>query len=164
MFSKTSIDQTSLLNDLLSNVVQSNHHWAIERTFEKLTTDCLITMISKNRTQNVFVTLWIDSKTGLQILRDLNLQQTWSSSQSHLSFWSWSRQKHDLFRSRWCFCVLNNCLIVLNHKSLYECLCMLFIYRNSSHETNDLIDISLLLEVSCSHAWFEYLIISIIYL
>lgn len=50
MFSKAPISQIPLLGNLLSDAVQTSHHWRMERSLGEPTTDCLTTMIPKDPT------------------------------------------------------------------------------------------------------------------
>ena len=85
MFSKAPIGQILLLGDLLSKALQSSHHWAMERRLRELTTDCVTTMIPKDRSQDVSITLWVGPEAGLLLNDMFSLRKTWSSSHGHLS-------------------------------------------------------------------------------
>jgi hypothetical protein len=85
MFSKAPTNQIPLLGKLLSDAVQTSHHWEMERTLEEETTDCLTTMIPQGQNQDISITLWVGREVGLQMRDIFNLRPTWSSSLGHLS-------------------------------------------------------------------------------
>lgn len=85
MFSKAQTSQIPLLGDLLSDAVQTSHHWEMERRLGEPTTDCLATMIPKDQNQDISITLWVGQETGFRMRTVFNLQPTWSSIPSHLS-------------------------------------------------------------------------------
>lgn len=76
MFSKASISQISLLSNLLFDAVQTSHHWRMKRSLEESTTNCLTTMILKNSTQDIFITLWVGSETEDQMINIFMLRST----------------------------------------------------------------------------------------
>ncbi len=84
MLSKSPISQIPLLGNLLSDAVQTSHHWRMERSLEEPTTDCLTTMIPKDPTQDISITLWVGPETGDQMTNIFMLRPTWSSLPSHL--------------------------------------------------------------------------------
>jgi hypothetical protein len=84
MFSKAPIAQISLLGSLLSDAVQSNRQWKIERMLEESTTDCLITLIPRDPTEDISITLWVGHMDGLQMNDIFELRLKWSSLPSHL--------------------------------------------------------------------------------
>ena len=59
MFSKAPTSQIHLLGNLLSDAIQTSHHWRMERSLGEPATDCLTTMIPKDPTQDTSVTLWV---------------------------------------------------------------------------------------------------------
>lgn len=85
MFSKAPTDQIPLLGNLVSDAVQTSHHWEMERTLGEETTDCLTTMIPQDQNQDISITLWVGREAGLQLNNIFNLRPTWSSSLGHLS-------------------------------------------------------------------------------
>lgn len=85
MFSKAPNSQIPFLGNLLSDAVQTSHHWEMERTLEEDTTDCLTTMIPEDRNQDISLTLWVGLEAGLRLNDIFNLRPTWSSSHGHLS-------------------------------------------------------------------------------
>ena len=84
MFSKAPISQIPLLGNLLSDAVQTSHHWNMERSLGEPTTDCLTTMIPKDPTQDISITLWVGPERGDQMTNVFKLGPTWSSLPSHL--------------------------------------------------------------------------------
>lgn len=84
MFSKAPISQIPLLGNLLSDAVQTSHHWRMERSLGEPTTDCLTTMVPKDPTQDISITLWVGAETGDQMTNVFKLGPTWSSLPSHL--------------------------------------------------------------------------------
>jgi len=67
MFSKAPNNQIAFLGNLLSDAVQTSHHWEMERTLGEDTTDCLTTMIPENRNQDISLTLWVGLEAGLRL-------------------------------------------------------------------------------------------------
>jgi len=84
MFSKAPTNQIPLLGNLLSDAVQTSHHWEMERTLGEEMTDCLTTMIPKDQNQDISITLWVGLEAGLRLNDIFNLRPTWSSSLGHL--------------------------------------------------------------------------------
>jgi len=56
MFSKAPTNQILLLGNIVSDAVQTSHHWEMERTLGEETTDCLTTMIPEDQNQDVSIT------------------------------------------------------------------------------------------------------------
>jgi hypothetical protein len=79
MFSKAPTSQIPFLGNLLSDAVQTSHQWKMERELAEPTTDCLTTMIPKNPTQDISITLWVGQETGDQMIDIFKLRPTWSS-------------------------------------------------------------------------------------
>ncbi|EFW18096.1 predicted protein [Coccidioides posadasii str. Silveira] len=75
--------QISLLGDLLSDAVHISRQWDIERSLGKPTTDCLTTLIPKDPTQDISITLWVGQEAGLQINNTFNLVPKWTSLPTH---------------------------------------------------------------------------------
>ena len=76
MFLKAPISQIPLLGNLLSDAVQTSHHWRMERSLGEPTTDCLTTMIPKDPTQDISITLWVGPETGDQMINIFKLRPT----------------------------------------------------------------------------------------
>nr|KMM66515.1 hypothetical protein CPAG_02854 [Coccidioides posadasii RMSCC 3488] len=75
--------QISLLGDLLSDAVHISCQWDIERSLGKPMTDCPTTLIPKDPTQDISITLWVGQEAGLQINDTFNLVLKWTSLPTH---------------------------------------------------------------------------------
>lgn len=79
MYSKAPINKIQLLDGLVSDAMQTSHHWKLERSLGEPTTDCLTTMTPIDPTQDMSITLWVGPESGVQMIKVLNLGRTWSS-------------------------------------------------------------------------------------
>jgi hypothetical protein len=84
MYSQAPTSQIALLGTLLSDAVQNSRQWAMERNLGEKTTDCVTTLIPKDPTEDISVTLWVGRMEGLQMNDVFRLRPKWSSLPSHL--------------------------------------------------------------------------------
>ncbi|MCJ1344894.1 hypothetical protein MMC31_003099 [Peltigera leucophlebia] len=76
MFSKAPVSKIPLLGSLLSDAVKTSHNWKMERSLGEPTTECLTTMIPRDPTQDISMTLWVGPETGGQIIDVFELRPT----------------------------------------------------------------------------------------
>lgn len=84
MYSKAPTERVALLGDLLSEAVQSSRQWQMERSLEETTTDCITTLVPKNPSQDISITLWVGQEAGLRMNDVFRLVPKWTSSPSHV--------------------------------------------------------------------------------
>ncbi|KAJ5240370.1 uncharacterized protein N7469_001961 [Penicillium citrinum] len=70
---------------LVPHAIQSSQLWISERQANDSRTNCLTTMIPRDENADIPITFWVGQRAGMEILNNLKLQPTWSSSQGHLS-------------------------------------------------------------------------------
>jgi hypothetical protein len=65
------------LGDLLAEAIRSSHQWKVERAIGESKTVCLTTIIPKDPTRDVSITLWVGAEAGHQLNDKFNLVPKW---------------------------------------------------------------------------------------
>lgn len=85
MFSRAPVRRIPLIKEHISNAIQTSRLWRTERVALEPTTECLTTMIPEDENADISITMWVGQEAGIELLKVLELQPTWSSSLGHLS-------------------------------------------------------------------------------
>uniref|UniRef100_A0A093UXX3 Uncharacterized protein n=1 Tax=Talaromyces marneffei PM1 TaxID=1077442 RepID=A0A093UXX3_TALMA len=85
MFSRAPVHRIPLIKDHIPNAMQTSQLWRTERVGLEPTTNCLTMMIPQDENADISITMWVGQQAGMELLKVLELQPTWSSSLGHLS-------------------------------------------------------------------------------